>query len=239
MTIAMHRFRFPWVVLFGAAVAVTLFAFPVVGDALEFDRVAIARGEFWRLLTCHFVHWTRDHLIWDVLAFAGFGAVVEGSSRRRLVVTVIAAAVAIGLAMELLMPALLRYRGLSGVDSALFVAAILTLLRRARALRSPLAMVLLVGALLGFGFKTAYEFVTGNGLLVGANPGFVVVPLAHVVGAVVGMLSFGVVPWRHRPRPPGNAERRRLETQPGAAPCPAGDPGPNAPDHRMNPNQNS
>ena len=50
-----------------AAVAVQLI--PGWAAAWQYERAAIAAGQWWRMLTGHLTHWNMDHLLWDVLMF--------------------------------------------------------------------------------------------------------------------------------------------------------------------------
>lgn len=156
---------------------------------LEWDRAAImARGEAWRLFTGHFVHWTPDHLMWDLLAFAVLGAVVEKESRRMLVLVVFVSALAISL---LLLPdkTLSTYRGLSGIDSALLAAWLVNQAGRSGLKPGRAGTVLPLVLLFLFGAKSAFETVTGRTLFVEASGAFSPLPEAHLLGAAAGMLT--------------------------------------------------
>lgn len=181
------KVRLPWITLAGAATALVLAMSPPLSAALQMDRTALAQGEYWRLLTGHFTHWTADHFAWDVVVFGVCGTIVELESRRRMLATLLGSALAVSVAVVVFLPELTRYRGLSGVDSALFAAALLALLARVEATRSPLARVLVVGAGIGLAVKTIAEWVAGHAFFVAPSPDFVSVPLAHLVGATLGI----------------------------------------------------
>jgi rhomboid family GlyGly-CTERM serine protease len=159
-----------------------------LGDRLELDRAAVARGEVWRLLTCHWTHWTPDHLLWDSLAFLVLAFLCEARvGRGRLLAAVAGSALAVSAAVWFL-PEIETYRGLSGIDSALFVLLAVSLMRE-----RPLAGL----ALAAFLGKSAWEVATGSTLFVDAAS-FVPVPLAHLVGGAWGMIV-GIVGIAGRP----------------------------------------
>lgn len=177
----------PWAT---AAMLVACFAVQVshgLDCLIQFDRSAVAAGETWRMLTCHLSHWSWDHLFWDAVVFAGLGAWLERDDRRRFIGLVAAAAAAISAGVWFWQPEMATYRGLSGVDTALFTAVALRLLiekLQARDWRS----VGVAGLLLcGFVAKTVLEATIGRGLFVDvASAGFEPAPLAHLIGAAVG-----------------------------------------------------
>lgn len=165
-----------------------LFLFALAGFAfggrLELDRAAVARGEVWRLVTGHWAHWTLDHLLWDSLAFLALAAFCEVRiSRRRLLVTVLGSALAVSAGVWLALPEIGRYRGLSGIDSALFVLLAVSLLRATRNLVGGLALA----AFAAFLGKSAWEVWTGSTLFTAAGA-FVPVPLAHLIGGAWGLI---------------------------------------------------
>lgn len=152
------------------------------GGRLELDRAAVARGEVWRLVTGHWAHWTAGHLFWDSLAFFALAAACEVRiSRRRLLTTVLGSALAVSAGVWLALPEIERYRGLSGIDSALFVLLAVSLLRETRNPWGGLALAAFLG-------KSAWEVWTGSTLFIAAGA-FVPVPLAHLVGGAWGVIA--------------------------------------------------
>ncbi len=109
-----------------AAVSLALFASPDWSAAWEL-RPGTPLAEPWRLLTGHFTHWTADHLQWDLLVFVALAILFPP---RRLGVLLFSTALLVSLGVILLHPQLPSYRGLSGLDSALFAALAGDLLRR-------------------------------------------------------------------------------------------------------------
>jgi rhomboid family GlyGly-CTERM serine protease len=177
--------RLPLITTVVALLAVVIAAEPPVAASLQFDRAAVARGEVWRIVTCHLTHWTPDHLTWDVLTFALLGVIAEMANRRRFATCLIASAVVTPLAVAWARPELSTYRGLSGIDSALFVLVLANLFRSGAAGR-----VMATVAGLALAAKMGFEWVTGQTLFVDtAVAAFTPVPTAHVAGAVVGLIA--------------------------------------------------
>ena len=180
-----------------ATAALTLLAIGIwlvtgASELLEYRRGAIASGEFWRAITGHLTHWNADHLLWDAVMFAVLGALVERTSRRAFLATCAVSAAAISATLWFCRPGLELYRGLSGIDSALFVFQAGWLVREALRERRCVAALLPTVALAGFAAKIGYELATGATLFVdSAAAGFAPLPLAHVIGAAVGLLTLG------------------------------------------------
>ena len=202
--------------LFPAALlAAAAFAAAASPAALEYRRDAAT--EAWRVLTCHWVHWSADHLRWDLLTFVALAFACR-HRWRRAVAALAVATVTIPLAVAMLKPELSSYRGLSGLASTLFVmVACELLLRRAPARdgdavhthRQRFVRVipnLAAGlSLAGFAAKLFWELATGGTVFVdAAASGFVPVPLAHLVGGLCGAAAALLrrrpcSPWRFRP----------------------------------------
>lgn len=176
-----------------AAMALLAGLSPSVTSLLEYDRQAVAAGEHFRLVTGHLVHWSYDHLLWDVVMFAALAAFLERTSRRLLVATLAVSTAAISLALWMFAPEVNVYRGLSGIDSALFATALGVVFFES--LRAKHRVSLWVVGALGGGFiaKVAFEAVTGTTLFVDSSASaFVPLPLVHAVGAAAGLLTVGV-----------------------------------------------
>lgn len=188
--------RLPWItILLGTA---TLLAWFVSGaaDMLALERDAVCAGAWWQTITGHFVHWTSGHLGWDLVTFVVLGMIVESRSRRLLLIALIFGIVAIDAAVWFGAPELTSYRGLSGLDTALFATAVTSMGWDALQRRAWLAVLLPVIALLGFIAKSTVEWTTRANVFVGESPEFVPVPIAHLAGAAVGIaavLAFALV----------------------------------------------
>lgn len=173
--------RLPLVAIALALVSAAIHLGSGVAETLQFDRTAVASGEWWRLFTAHYTHFDANHLVWDVAALLVLGTLAERESRGRMVVALVVASLAISLAVWRWQPQFEFYRGLSGLDSALFG------LVAAGFLRHPRGSMKILGALAiaGFGGKAAYEYATADALFASAA-NYAPAPLAHLVGLIVG-----------------------------------------------------
>lgn len=191
-----------FVPLLVAATAISASLFPALGTALELrpERVAL---EPWRLLTCHLAHWNEQHLLWDLLVFLALAPLLPP---RRLAALLLPAGLAISFGVLICQPELASYRGLSGIDAALFVALALDLARRAGRLDRVLGGL----ALLLFAAKIAAELASGQAVFVATGGAFVPVPLAHLLGLAAALFE------GRSERPRGGGGRRR-RPMPGEA----------------------
>jgi rhomboid family GlyGly-CTERM serine protease len=189
----MKHFPIWTVVLTGVAFIAVV---PGAVALFQYDRAALAAGQWWRGITGHWAHWSADHLFWDAATFAALGMLAEVRSRKRFVLCVAGSCVTITAGLWF-RPGVEFYRGLSGIDSALFVLVAAGLLRDAAATRGRFTAVAASAALTGFVLKVAWEVSTGSALFVNdSGAGFECVPLAHALGAAVG-LPLGL--WARRP----------------------------------------
>jgi rhomboid family GlyGly-CTERM serine protease len=172
------------VTLFLAALAA---AATLLGDGAALQH---ARGSApWTLLTCHFTHWSLDQFLWGLAVFVPLGIACERRSRTRFLLALSGSAVAVPLMVSALAPAIGSYRGLSGLDSALF-ALLACMVARERPSGDRATLVLILAAALGFGGKIAYELFTGSPMFASQlGAGIVPVPLAHAVGAMAGIAA--------------------------------------------------
>jgi rhomboid family GlyGly-CTERM serine protease len=201
--------QLPVISLIVSAAACLVTALPPAADWLQYDRSAIAGGELWRLVTCHLTHWSFEHLFWDAMALLFLGFVIEQDKRRRLLTCIALSAVLIPLVVHACMPELSTYRGLSGIDSAAFMLLAVTLLVESWDRRDWGWTLVCTAVMGGFAVKTGFEFTTGNALFVDASAAEMLpVPLAHVVGAGIGVLCG--VRWNGQAEVAGPIMRRHL-----------------------------
>jgi rhomboid family GlyGly-CTERM serine protease len=161
---------------------------PTLIADLQYDRAAIASGEVWRLLTGHFVHWSWEHLFWDALVFLGVGFFIARESISRFVFVTITSSLLISGAVWFFLPEMQLYRGLSGIDSALFTCFMTMLWQRARCDGdTTMAWLSIAGIVLFLLKSSVYELATGQTIFVSFEENIVSVPLAHLIGGAWGV----------------------------------------------------
>lgn len=184
---AVRRIPLASLLLVASAVAVSLL--PGAAEWLQYDRLAVSQGAWWRMMTSHFVHWSGEHLFWDVLALGLLGWMCEREGQGRFLGCVAASAAIIPLCLCIAEPQMTTYRGLSGIDSALFAMLAARVGQEAVTDRDWLKLSLIGTVSAGFAAKIAYELLSGGTLFVDSSAGVMTpVPLAHVVGGLVGVV---------------------------------------------------
>ncbi|HRP05813.1 MAG TPA: hypothetical protein PLV87_12955 [Opitutaceae bacterium] len=100
-------------------------------------------------------------------------------------------------------PHLVSYRGLSGIDSALFGFIAQRLMELGRKLRNPRLMGLSSLLLIGFFMKCGYELATRQSAFASVDAAlpFEPVPLVHVLGLLLGIGYASVTAPRDQNRP--------------------------------------
>jgi rhomboid family GlyGly-CTERM serine protease len=159
-----------------ALLPIMLQALPArVRDALAYDRVAIATGEVWRLVTGHFVHLGWAHCLLNVACIALCASVL--AARGRAFVTLGGLAAGCGTLLWLGAPEVARYVGLSGVVYGLAMLALWPYARRDPVLwLAPLAIVARVG----------WQLVAGTPRAEATWLGGPVIAQGHVAGLLTG-----------------------------------------------------
>jgi rhomboid family GlyGly-CTERM serine protease len=165
-----------------AAGALALFVLPGTANVLQFDRAALTRGEVWRVFSGHLTHFDASHLTWDVVTLLGLGAVSERTCRVQTAVALLAAAIAISVALWLCQPQFDTYRGLSGLDCALGGLIAGNLLRRS-AFAARCCGAVITAFVAG---KCGHELIAATPIFARAGA-YAPVPLAHLIGFVVGL----------------------------------------------------
>ena len=141
------------------------------GSWLELQR----GGAVWRIATCHFTHFTHEQLAWDALVFLLLGIICARENHGAFRATLLASVGIVPIAV-LAFSNVTTYRGLSGIDSALFGLLLVTEWRRSW-------IVALCGV--AFAAKMIFEMRTGATFFVHSDA-FIAVPVAHIAGALVG-----------------------------------------------------
>jgi rhomboid family GlyGly-CTERM serine protease len=171
----------------GLAIALLALQALVPGDALEYQRSALARQP-WRVLSGHLVHINWQHALINAAALWVVARLyARDLSAARQAIALAASALAISAALAWLHPAIEWYRGLSGALHGLFFAGAATwlLAERPRSLRRLwLPALLFVGGWMKVVFEQPHDGSLPRSDWLGAA----VVPQAHLVGAACGTL---------------------------------------------------
>jgi rhomboid family GlyGly-CTERM serine protease len=155
--------------------------------ALRYDRLALAQGQYWRLLSAHGVHLSLRHALLNILGLLLLWALFARDwSLRQWCLIVLSAILAIDAGLWFLDKTVLWYVGSSGVLYGVLAAGALAQVKRRQ-----LFGWLVLGALAG---KLLYEQRVGPLSISGIA---VVVVDAHLYG-VLGALAAGL-PMRPRP----------------------------------------
>ena len=165
--------RVPWLTVTTASLTLLL-AGASLGGFAQYDRNAILRGELWRLVTGHFSHWSPSHLGYDLAAFVILGAICEPRDRRLFAAVMAATAAAVSLFLLAFRADVEMYRGLSAIDSALWMLAVFNLRPR---LAVTLASLFVAKVLIES--RSGPLFVEGIAAL----------PVVHLIGAAVGIMA--------------------------------------------------
>ena len=191
--------RLPGASLLLSLFALLLWSSPALSQWCQWDRSR--PWQLWRWFTGHFSHWSVEHLVWDTVVFLALGALCEWRNRTQFLICMVAAAIAITGATSLFLPGIQTYRGLSGLDSALFGWLSMATLRTALARQDRRTMSIVFLFMIAFTMKVAIECVTSSTLFVSScQSGFVPVPLAHAVGVLSGLgLNLVSRSWPGRP----------------------------------------
>lgn len=174
-----------------ALAAVLAFMIPSASGLLELDTTNNLLSQIPQVIGCHLLHWSFDHLSWDLFMFVLVGMVCERRNKLAYASVLLLAGISIPVFVAAWVPAVDSYRGLSGIDTALFGYAALLLIdesTKERNWQSAWVYGLLYALMLG---KIGFELTFGGTIFV-ASESFSPVPLAHIVGAVIGSLVAGI-----------------------------------------------
>ena len=176
---------------------------------LVYDRSLILSGEIWRLLSGHLVHFSKGHLLSDLLTFAVAGLIIESRRYSGFGLLCVISAVGVGVVSLLFLPDMYRYGGLSAINISAITYLCLFSLNK----NEPKRWVYLVILLLTV-FKIIHEIATGQMLFTSAdNTSIVPVPLAHLTGIIVAILFFVLKTRTHKNDCPTSAWSRRRENR--------------------------
>ena len=170
----------PWRTLLLTGLALGLYlGFGAAPEAWVFDRMAIEQGEWWRLITGHWVHSDLEHAAWDIGALLLLGLLFESRLKGELIGVLALGTLGIDFWLWHAAPSISYYCGLSGILNGLLA---LGLWRLWQETRQPLIWLTGLGAVA----KILWETALGGALL--TTTAWPSLPEVHGVGIVCGLL---------------------------------------------------
>jgi rhomboid family GlyGly-CTERM serine protease len=200
----------PYAAIVITALALAVYLCPGARDVCIFDRAAILRGEWWRLITGHLVHFSPSHLLFDLTVFVLAGGLVEARSRHLFWALLASATMLIALALLAFVPELRFYGGLSGIATAMLFLIALNYAGQIGPLRW-CGIVVVLGTVTKF----CIEVFSHQPLFAQFDsPTVRLVTLAHGMGMVAAALAWWATRAAHTPAAPQN-QVSPVPSQPG------------------------
>lgn len=184
--------RLPWIFLSLAAAALIIQLNPEWRGSLLYDRLPLARGEFWRAWTGHLVHFGWAHFIADTGLFLLLGWVLQGGHARFSVLSLCLMPAFISIVLYGLDPAMQRYGGLSALNLGLL------LYLAAQGWQRNWADWFWPAVLLIYAGEIVFEIMQGGrggGMIRFDDPAVRVATSAHLASAVYALLAWLVARW--------------------------------------------
>ena len=155
---------------------------------LQLDFAATLDGQWWRVFTGHVTHFGAQHLFWDLLMFVVLASLCEFQHPKTFGALLSVIALIVSATVMFFCGDVANYRGLSGVDTGLFVWFVGDQYRLSQKQNDkPYAMLWgTLGVLLLA--KLFYEMVTGELLFVSVE-GFKPLVESHVSGGLAGLVA--------------------------------------------------
>ncbi|MGB7326570.1 MAG: rhombosortase [Rubripirellula sp.] len=168
-----------------AIAAIATFASPSLATLCQVDFDLIGDGQWWRIVTGHFTHFDGSHLFWDLLMFAVLGAACERRHRRFFPFAMAVMAAGITASIAVWCDGIDVYRGLSGIDTGLFVWFVIDQCRSSWAANDKTTAALWLAPAIGLVGKSIFEAQTGQTLFVDSST-FTPLVQSHLAGAAIG-----------------------------------------------------
>jgi rhomboid family GlyGly-CTERM serine protease len=157
-------------------------------QALAYNRTGLEAGEFWRLLTGHFVHLSLKHLLLNLVGLALVVWIVgHAYSWSGWLFVVVLSIVSIDVGFWLLYPELGWYVGISGFLNGILAAGLVVGVADRERESIALALIVLV--------ELTWEQTVGPMPGSESTSGGAVVVDAHIYGAAGGLLAAALL-WR-------------------------------------------
>lgn len=172
-----------------SALALLAYAVPSLAQAWQLDFAMVGDGQWWRIWTGHLTHYEGNHLLWDLLMFSVLGAACERAHPRSFAAALAIMMGGISAAIAVFCSEIAVYRGLSGLDTGLFVWFAADQIRQSIRQSDQLVAALWLVPCVGLIGKLLIEWATGQTLFVDSTD-FKPLVESHLAGVVIGILCY-------------------------------------------------
>ena len=177
--------------IFPVFVSIILFYMPSLTDALQFNREKIFSYKIYLFFTCHFTHWNFRHMFIDTFIFLAlsYGCIFFSFKNKYAIVqyftNLLIPSILVSIAVLVFNPEIKFYRGLSGIDWALYFVLMAKLYFAAHWLWKTGAIIMFFS----FFLMMIHQFVSKHSIFVpDMGEGIVTLPSAHIAGAISGIV---------------------------------------------------
>ena len=150
----------------------------------ELSREGIASGQYWRLLTGHFVHFTPEHFCANIAAMVLLIHLIPPLRLRQALWLGLWTPLLLAISLLFARPDLASYGGLSGWLAAIFIFVAAAYARRPGTVGHIFRL-----SIVAFLLKIFIEFTAGTSLFAELGQGIIVEPAAHALGAAVALVG--------------------------------------------------
>jgi rhomboid family GlyGly-CTERM serine protease len=155
-----------------------------------YDVEAIFKGEIWRLITSHFVHFGNMHLIYNTVVFGIIGWIIEYKGYGYFKLLCLLMACSISAALIVLKPGMIYFGGLSGIVCGSVIYCSFQCLREP----SPWRTIAILTIIFLFVKISLEVYINGSLLPYGEKMSFVPMPLSHTVGIFTASILYFLTP---------------------------------------------
>jgi rhomboid family GlyGly-CTERM serine protease len=151
-----------------------------------YDREAIFRGEIWRLITSHFVHFGDMHLIYNIVVFGIIGWIIEYKAHKNFKSLCLLMACSISAILMVFKPDMIYFGGLSGIVCGSILYCSLLCLRE----QSPWRTISIFSIIFLFVKISMETYNSGSLLPYWGTQDFVPLPLSHITGSLTAIILY-------------------------------------------------
>jgi len=157
-----------------------------VHNLLYFDHHQLAAGNYFGLISGHWIHADNNHIAWNVSALAILASIIEIRSRQLLLLSLAVGMICVNILLLSPLGTVLRYCGLSGALNTLFGIVLILYWIDTR------SRIVLAVAVLSI-TKVIYEVTSGDAIFSNTSwPPFASAHIAGLIGAPIAWMIFSI-----------------------------------------------